>query len=36
MRELYIVLSDEDNAKLEAKADEAGITNDLEKVRDNE
>lgn len=30
MRELYIVLSDEDDRKLGEKADEAGITNDLE------
>lgn len=30
MRELCIVLTDEDDHKLGAKADEAGITNDLE------
>ena len=30
MRELHITLSNEDNRKLGEKADEAGITNDLE------
>ena len=30
MRDLHIILSDEDNRKLGEKADETGIVNDLE------